>query len=214
MFLLSENVSIQLEALNLKGKLIGETPAMLQYIDSETAVIRLEANASGSYLRWGAPVRFHVEHETVRYDVTGYVNELSRESLATEPDGGDIRIKIWDCEPSNQRRESPRRKGKFTVLFRPAFNPPQGEWQVGWCLDLSAGGIRFRIPRIENLSEKLELEFTPTFGSAESSQIPFRLKGKTLRADAYGRRSDQLEVALKFEGLTIEQGMSLSGFLK
>ena len=41
MLLLAEDVSIQLESLNLNGKPISETHAILQHLDSEQAIIRL-----------------------------------------------------------------------------------------------------------------------------------------------------------------------------
>ena len=215
MLLLAEDVSIQLESLNLNGKPISETPAILQHLDSEQAIIRLHPQTPKSHLRWGLPVRFRVEQEAKHYDISGVIVGWNRETDGIEPEGGEIQVRIWDYVHADQRRDSPRRKGKFAVSFRPASrDEKQDDWQVGWCLDIGGGGIRIRVPRVESFAERLELEFTPSFGAVVSESASFRLTGRTLRSEPYGRHSDQLEVALKFESLSVEDGMALASFLK
>ena len=209
MLLISDDIPIVLETLNLDGNPLSETSANLIHLDSEQALVQLHDSIPCISLRWGMPVRFRVERESQRYEVVGVIIGWKRDDSVTLLGANDLHIRIWDYLLADQRRSSVRRKGKFTALIR----PERGDELIGWCIDFGAGGIRVRIPKTETLGDNLEVEFTPGYSTEERPSQTFKLNAKVLRSDVYGKYADQLEVALSFASLSVEDGMALTALM-
>ncbi len=210
MLLISEDMPIVLETLNMEGNPLSETRANLIRLDSEQALLQLSDQIPNASLRWGMPVRFKVEQECKRYEIVGVVIGWKRDSSDAILGENDLHIRIWDCLLADQRRVSVRRKGRFTALLR----PEQGDELIGWCIDFGAGGIRVRIPKTDILGDNFEIEFTPGVNLGDCPSRTFKLPAKVLRREVYGKHADQLEVALGFTSLSVEDGMALTALLR
>jgi len=225
---------VRLEMLDQSGRRISEAEAHLVQIDENHALIRLAESASSARLHWGKPVRFELEDANNRYEVTGTI--IARRSVphpaeSREAEFGEaviltweLRIRIWDCILSVERRQRPRRKIGFPVyLYEAATSPAQEENSnepaepiVARCMDIGAGGIRVRIPKVSTMPARMRLEFCVPVngGNPEASHLHrFCLSGRVIRALPQGRYADNLDVAFCFEELSVRDGLALHNLL-
>src|SRR5262249_1226686 len=132
-------------------------------------------------------------------------------------------VRVWECRSGLQRRVTPRRRVRFAVRFRPLetgshshASDEGSEWQHGWCLDIGGGGMRLRAPKQTMLPEHLLLEFCLPSRENDDSVSPSRafcLAGRVVRMEKYGRFRDGLDMAIRFERLSAEDGLAIASFL-
>jgi hypothetical protein len=65
------------------------------------------------------------------------------------------------------------------------------------------------------MPKRIQLEFTLPSGreSAQSRRV-FRVRGRLLRAEVSRRCAENIEMAVKFERLSVEDGRALSAFVE
>jgi hypothetical protein len=221
--LLAQTLPIDLETLDPQGNVIASVAASLQHLDGEMAYLHIPIEEPMSGLQWGARVRFWVEDGPRGYEVTGGVAGYQEEE-SEDPERAyrEIRVRLWECRLAPQRRSTPRRRGRFAVQYLPlgftdiAPAAEDGAWQRGWCVDIGGGGMRLRLPQGATVPERLALRFTLPKGRETrtvSSRREFDVLGIVLRQSASGNRDGSLELAIKFQRLSIEDGLALSAFL-
>jgi len=211
----SEEITIRLEVLNAQDSPISCLEAVLRHLDGERAAIVLPAAVSASCVHWGSRVRFFVEQQTYVYEIVGSV--IAQE--ATEDAGCALQVRLWECRPGRQRRTVPRRAARFPVQFTPwevsaSAEPKEEAWQCGQCLDISCAGMRLRAPHQPVLPERFLLRFAlPLASGSDGRPRTFCLQGRLLRARPIGRQAIGVEIAVKFEKLSPEEGLALSALL-
>jgi hypothetical protein len=212
---IAEDISIRMEVLNAQDSPISCMEATLRHLDGERAAILLPVAASSSCVHWGSRVRFFVEQQTHVYEIVGSV--IARE--VTEDAACALQVCLWECRTSRQRRAVPRRAARFPVQFlsheeTPSAEPEEEAWQCGQCLDISCAGMRLRIPHQPALPERFLLRFAlPLLPGGDGGSHAFCLQGRLLRAQPIGRQAIDIEIAVKFEMLSPEEGLALAAFL-
>ena len=232
MRLTAPEAPVCLERLDHTGEPAFATDAQLAHMDTTHALVLLDG-PPGERWHWGAPVRFHVEDGQHRYQVTGSIvartaeppcrNETSGSGEPVPPPIWELRIRIWDCTPTVQRRARPRRRLGFRVDLRGACGPDAAEGPaepsnaiVAWCLDVGAGGIRVRTGRLATVPPRMRLEFCLPAADGDSgaeASHKFSLAGRVIRALPQGRGGEGMDIALCFEGLSVRDGMALHNLL-
>jgi hypothetical protein len=233
MVLTAAEVPVRLEALDQSGQRISEVEAQLLHLDENYALLSVEQQSPGGCLHWGTPVRFEVEEDLNRYEVTGAI--IARREEAGDDDAGlaptlasipgwEIRIRIWDCNLNVQRRLSPRRRIGFPVELHVSSgagtpiqtSEPGAEPILARCVDIGAGGIRVRTAKLANLPARMRLEFCLPITDGDQGHgatHKFNLAGRVIRALPQGRHGDNLDIAFCFEGLSVRDGMALHNLL-
>lgn len=223
MLLLESQLPINLEVLDAGGGVLSGMAATLAHLDGEWASIALYPDDPPACLHWGARVRFQLGKGTTSYEVTGVVvaHDMRRSAAAeeetTHSEPHEVRIRLTECRPRPQRRSGPRRRTRFAVSYRPisAAGGMEPEWRRAWCVDVSASGMRLRADRIDPMPERLQLEFTlPSGKAATSAPRLFRVRGHLLRVEVSRRCAENIEMAVKFERLSVEDGRELSAFVE
>ncbi len=234
MLLMDAEVPVRLETLDQSGQRVSEVEANLVQLDDRFALVSLEGPASSVRLHWGTPIRFELDDGMKRYEVTGAI-VARREDGIQESGIGDasavaaiptweLRIRIWDCKLNVQRRMLPRRRIGFLVHLHAAAEaaaPCESADQWGQpilarCVDIGAGGIRVRTPKLDNLPTRMRLEFCLPVSDGEhgvEATHKFCLAGRVIRALPQGRNGDNMDIAFCFEGLSVRDGMALHNLL-
>ena len=230
MWLMAAEVPIHLDVLNQSRECVWSVDVRLVSMDDSYALVSLEKShgrPDDSRL-CGAPVRYELEDGMRRYEVSGSIIAIrdEDEESSTDDDNFDIanwdlRIRIWECKLSVQRRAQPRRKFGFPVELREINGPdalaePGPEAIVASCVDVGAGGMRVRTNRLAEVPTRMHLEFClPTtkgpVGSGTSHR--FSLAGRVIRADSQGGDGGDMDIAFCFEGLSVRDGMALHNLL-
>ena len=233
MWLMASELPIRLEILDQAGQRLFDARARLKELDDTHAVIALDEPQSGARVHWGSPVRFEVEDGMRRYELTGAIVAreaedipVAGESAADESANAptrEFRVHIWECKLNVQRRSLPRRKLKFPVNFRPLCaetleetGEDQAESIEGWCVDIGPGGIRVRAGALPVVPARMSIEFSlPVSDPCRGidSMHRFQLTGRVIRAEPQGRQRDSMEIALKFERLSVRDGLVLHNLL-
>lgn len=212
---IAEDISIRIEVLNAQDNPISCMEATLQHLDGERAAIVLPIATPASCMHWGSRVRFFVEQQTYIYEIIGSV--IAQE--VTEDSACALQICLWECRTSRQRRAVPRRAVRFPVQFASlemasSAGSDEEVWQCGQCLDISCAGMRLRAPHQPVLPERVLLRFAlPLPTDSDGPARAFCLQGRLLRARPIGRQSIGVEIAVKFEKLSPEEGLALSALL-
>ena len=212
---IAEDIAIRIEVLNAQDSPIACMEATLRHLDEERAAILLPVAVSSSCVHWGSRVRFFVEQQTHVYEIVGSV--IARE--VTEDAACALQVCLWECRAGRQRRAVPRRAARFPVQFLPlertsSAEPEEEAWQCGQCLDISGAGMRLRIPHQPALPEHFLLRFAlPLPSGGDDGSRVFCLQGRLLRARPIGRQAMDIEIAVKFEKLSPEEGLALSALL-
>jgi hypothetical protein len=222
--MLADTLPVELETLDARDNPLAEYCGSLLHLDGESAVLRLRAlDARG--LHWGTRVRFFVDEGPLGYQIVGMIvglQESEENDPMTGPPKCDITLRLWECRPAHQRRGTPRRRSRFAVSYLPlsatqgSTLPEEEMWLRAWCVDVGGGGMRLHLAKPLCIPERLALRFTLPLRSGEpstSSRRVLEVEGRVLRCTAYGRRGDHIELAIKFQRLSVEDGMALSAFL-
>jgi hypothetical protein len=221
--LLANTLPIDLETLDARDNVIASIAATLQHLDGETAYLHIPIEEPVRSLHWGARVRFWIEDGPRGYEVIGVVAGHQEE---TDEEGEtayrEILIRLWECRNAPQRRNTPRRRGRFVVRYLPlgmSEEPgvsEEGAWLRAWCVDIGGGGMRLRLPKGTALPERLALRFSLPPRSEKktlAARREFDVLGRVLRCEPTGQRGDAVELAIKFHRLSVEDGLALSAFL-
>ena len=215
MFPLKHDLDIELEALDLQERPLFCVPACLHDLHGELARVSTLAGRNVSRLRWGSPVRFWLEGATASYEATGMVVGIE---AGESPENSDLTLtlRLWELRPKSQQRLQKRRRTRLNLEYRFLSDKMEGkesttdaEWQSGKTLDIGAGGLRFRTEKTDckaTPSERVEVRFSLPEG--EESR-PFVLKGTVLRWSETGKTVPALEIALKFDTLTLAESLAL-----
>ncbi len=241
MLRLCNDVLITLEVLDAGGGVLSGTAAALLHLDEEFAIVSLPPQTSVPCLHWGAKVRFWVGEGKLGYEVIGVVIAQERPGTASDVREGEnaaaephqVRIRLFECHLRPQRRNTPRRRTRITVRYRPVATLAGGvseqnggegektsnpeEWLAGSCVDISGGGMRLSGDRLAETVKFLLLKFTlPAISDAEGDgqARAFCVQGRILRCTDSKRRAGRVEMAVKFERLSAEDGRALSAFLE
>ena len=226
MFLFANEMPITLEALDANGGVLSDMAASLRHLDGERAVVALSARTPAPSLHWGTRVRFQIADGTQRYSVIGTVIAHDLPASRKAADSPEIQealeceatLQLWECRSADQQRVSPRRHVHFDVHFRvldqesTATETPQPDvWEQGTCVDIGGGGLCMRIPHRSTYPKRVEVRFTlPTTQSEKIPGPEFTLRGRVLRTTTHALGQ---EVALRFERLSVAQGMALATYL-
>ncbi|HZO88922.1 MAG TPA: PilZ domain-containing protein [Chthonomonadaceae bacterium] len=92
----------------------------------------------------------------------------------------------------------------------------EGKWLKAVCVDVSRSGMRLRTDRLSTPPERLLLRFTlPMRGDGRAQPgRSLSVQGRVLRCAPAPRRPESVEIAVKFEHLSVEEGLTLSAFLE
>lgn len=229
MLMLANEIPVQLEVLDAQDNTLSSMTAMLRHLDSKGAILTLAADAPATCLHWGSRIRFSMEDGAQRYEISGAVIAHDRESehgadaQSGEPQK-EIWMRVWECHTAAQRRTTPRREVRFAVRYHPMNldNPSllpetEGAWQEGWCLDIGGGGMRMRAPLPASIPERLHLQFClPTRPDTETDKPArlFRLMGRVVRAERCGRFRESIDMAIRFERLSVADGLAIAAFIE
>jgi len=234
MWLMASEMPVRLETLDQSGQCLSSTMARLNHLDETHALISIEEPASAARLHWGSPVRFELEDGMSRYEITGVIVARQEEDGEPRRDDSDnlesqtprweVRVRIWECHLNVQRRTLPRRRVRFRVRLRELQESPQDCLDArppadpipAWCVDIGAGGIRVRTHKLESVPPRMQIEFC--LPMREDKMGPetshgFCLRGRVIRASPYGRHSDDLDIAFRFECISVRDGMALRSLL-
>jgi len=232
MWLMASEIPVRLEILDQIGQRLFGAAAKLTSLDESHALLALEEPLSAAQLHWGSPVRFEVEDGLRRYEITGAIVERQEEDRAADAVEEasrnsriwEIRVRLWECKLNVQRRALPRRKLRLPVSFRIMCGeePLNGGLEAppevvkGWCVDIGAGGIRVRTQRLETVPTRVHLEFRmPVSDGVHGMDTvhQFCMAGRVIRAEPHGRYSDGMELAIRFEHISVRDGMVLRNLL-
>ena len=232
MYLLAANLPVRLEALDQKGNPLAGLTAKLQHLDEDYALVTLDDPRPARCFHWGAPIRFNLEDGLRRYEFTGVIDQRNQdasnlaegEAAADREQGAcEFRIRLWECHPVVQRRVLPRRKLRFAVQFRSACDEIEedssdvpAETISGTCADIGAGGMRIRTHTLVNTPARIALSFRlPVSGGANGldEEREFCLFARVIRADVCGRHNDCMDIAVRFERLSVADGLVLKNLL-
>jgi hypothetical protein len=161
-------------------------------------------------------VRFLLGDTTQQYQIVGTVIGSESREMPGEGDTTQTRrelsVRLWECRPVAQRRTLPRRYSRCKVEFQPWSEPEVSkQWQSGWSVDIGAGGMRFRTTSLsEAVPERLMLRFTL---KSSKETFPFQFCGRILRAEKVRAANNTWEVAVRFERISVEAGLTLARFL-
>ncbi|MCS6774967.1 MAG: PilZ domain-containing protein [Chloroherpetonaceae bacterium] len=195
--------------------------ATLDHLDGETGVLRLHLDTDALPTR-GARVQFHIGDGYHRYQVRGMVVERRPQNPDASVEGAPaILVQLWECVPAVERRRSPRCQTRFLVRYLPlsAEGTPVSagsEWLRAWCVDLGVGGMRLRLARPLCVPDRLILRFSlPGSGASAPRKLrrTFQLKGRVLRCTACGPRGSHVEMAISFQGISVQDGLALSAYV-
>ncbi len=239
MYLQTEEQLVNLEILDNRQMTLCTIPATLLNLHGEWACVLVAAEENPSGLRWGAWVRFWIGNGTNSYEVIGSVSalELQRESLEEacsiphQKQSREVMIRLNEFKPVNQRRHTPRHFRQAKILFKPdsktvdhlnnfpetypKFGEPGYEWISGMCIDVGPGGMRIRTSSAAQQNEYLLLCLTfpeqKTESNIEKSQ--FLLPCRVIRCSPCIRNSTAVEIAVKFECLSVDDGIALSNWI-
>ncbi|MBC7527627.1 MAG: PilZ domain-containing protein [Chthonomonadaceae bacterium] len=215
MFPLKHDHDIELEALDWQERPLFCIPACLHDLHGERARISAAAGQNVSRLRWGSPVRFWLEGATGSYEATGMVVGIEP---GESPENSDLTLtlRLWELRPKSQQRLQKRRRTRLKLEYRLLSDKMEGnkdathsEWQSGKTLDIGVGGLRFRTEKTDckaTPSARVEVRFSLPEG--EESR-PFVLEGNVLRWSETGKTVPALEIALKFDTLTLTESLAL-----
>lgn len=224
--LLTEETPIQLDVLDAQDNALTRLPATLCRLENELATLELSADSPPSCLHWGARVRFRIGEGAQTCEAIGSIvaHNLARTSGKwlqdfdqDSPREAVVRLAL--CRPVPQLRAVPRRDACFPVLFQALSNemteaPASSalpEWSRARCVNLSAGGMKLRTDSALSAPKELLLRFSLPVSGQETPL--FQLRGKTLRADFCGKQNEEIELAVKFMNLTVQDGLALTNFL-
>ncbi len=236
MYLLTEEQRVNLEVLDNRQMPICTVPANLLSLQGEWATVMLSPDVSISGLRWGAWVRFWMGEGSSSYEVIGTIAalELQRENLESTNSeqipahSREALIRLQEFRPVSQRRTSQRHFHQTKILFRQISkadlqqadayinqtfsDSDSSEWIAGICIDISPGGMRIRTDTDIPENEHILLNFSFDKINGESAEPPkrFLLSGRIIRRSACIRNSAAVEMAVKFDSLSVEDGMALS----
>ena len=238
MLLLADVLTVDIEVLDADNRTLARMPAKLKNLDGESAIICLPLQDSFRRLRWGTRVRFQMGEGPSCYLVTGMVVAEELEGLLDDEENEpnvqeqELLIRLWECRSIEQRRRLPRRSSRFSVHFAPIPTPKPGgsgpekrslertavveeeNWREGWCVDIGGGGMRLRTPDTGNIGKRLRVHFNLVIPQADfNKEVCFDLQATVLRVAPCGRNASQLEIAVRFEHLTVEEGIALAQFL-
>ncbi|HLJ55988.1 MAG TPA: hypothetical protein VKT77_13195 [Chthonomonadaceae bacterium] len=230
MILTAADSPIRLAMLDQAGQVISEIEAQIVHLDESCALISLDNPDPSVSLNWGTPVRFEIDVNGQRFEMTGTVvtprdtNDGSPGAAGILDSGPawELHVRIWDCKLCDQRRIAPRRRIGFPVhLYEAHDRPNSGDGHtaapiLARCVDIGAGGIRVRTQRLAHVPSRMRLEFclpaSERDGGAESAHR-FILAGRVIRALPQGRYGDHMDIAFCFEGLSVRDGMALHTLL-
>lgn len=236
MLLIANDLPINLDVLDADNGVLASLSVRLRHLDGEWATIVLEPKQRATCLHWGSRVRFWIGDGLHGYEVIGSIvaHELQRASSRTSttaPSPQEALVRLWECRQVDQRRQTPRRVARFPVEFRilkantpdnastsPQAEPSSPKWHPAHCLDIGAGGMRLRTDRLAVTPKHLEVRFAlppvaETDPAAETASHHFRLLGRVLRTEPSEKSEHSLEIAIKFERLSVEDGLALTDYL-
>ncbi|HLK57669.1 MAG TPA: PilZ domain-containing protein [Chthonomonadaceae bacterium] len=225
----ADAMPITLEALDAEGGVLSGMAAGLRHLDGERAIVTLSLETPTPHLQWGARVRFQVADGLQRYSVLGTViahdrphtTQIYDRNGTEEPAQFEATLQLWECRPADQQRLSPRRTAQCDILFY-SLDPehtgaevPEGDvWVQGVCVDIGGGGLRLRAPASFTPPKRLALRFTlAPPDSDEAAGREFRLQGRVLRITPTKHDADSQEIAVRFEHLSVAEGMALAACL-
>ncbi len=170
-------------------------------------------------------------------------SQLRAETRANDPaEAGDVEprqisVRLHDCRPVSQRRQFPRSRARLALRYQiletedspsPTVHETQAAlasqdaaeiagdstptWLPGVALDLGAGGLRLRAACPPCQPTLVVVAFILP-AAADSAARDFALRARVLRMQASARRTDFIEMALKFEPLAVADGLALAAFL-
>jgi hypothetical protein len=233
------DVPTTLEVLDARGGVLSGTAATVQHLDDECAILSLAPEVLVPCLHWGSRVRFWLGVENLGYEVLGVVIAQEHpcgdlelpEADRLLPGSRLVRVRLFECHIRPQRRTTPRRRTRFAVRYRPADArsvrasgqsrteemSEASEWLSASCVDVSGGGMRLNADRLAPAPHYILLRFSLPSGAGDSetkkSSYAFCVPGHVLRYTDSGRRAGRVEMVVKFECLSVEEGMALDAFL-
>ena len=164
--------------------------------------------------------------EAAMEEAAGDSNEI-----AAAPPEREIVLRLLQCRPFDERRSSPRRWQRFSVRYHPlreqalplqdrvvlASDHTGNCWERSWAVDINAGGIRLRTYDILVPRQRLALQFwlpDAAENRAATYSRRFALCGRVLRSQRMlSRAEDAFESMIRFEQISVEDGLALSQFL-
>lgn len=224
--LTASELPVDVAVLDQHDSAIAQLAATLLLLHEDRAVISLPARSVDAYLRWGTRVRFWMSDGTHGYEVTGAV--VAHDAASTDDLSRRVVVRLWECQPRNQKRLLPRCRVRFPVALRSGEAvvgvPGEPQWEAGWSVDLGAGGMRLRTHCRYRWARQIEVKFRlPTERKTpESSKFAsepadmgheFCLLARVLRLTLPQAQTRAMELAVSFELLTLEDGLSLASFL-
>lgn len=230
--LLDTDLPTTLEVLNGKDEVLSGMAARVCHLDGDWAFLTLPPGQAPSCLHWGSRVRFRFGEKAASYEVVGVVtgHETNSESEEIAP-LREVRVRLLTCGHVSQRRSEPRRFARCLAQLRPLATPApraqSGEeeedptcdetWTAAQCVDISGSGIRLRIPAAAAPPDQIQIQVAlPAFTAAKNKKDVGPLlcvQGRVLRRALCGKHNDLLEIAVKFETLSVADGLLLSHFL-
>lgn len=201
-------MSVEIAILSTADSTLAAVNGRLESMQGEFAVLTVPGSGSGRLVRWGSRLRFWTTVAGQALEATGAVV-----STAGGTDGREDRqvvVRLWECVPRRQKRSSQRQPLKTPLRMRlvhpdHANSILEESWIDGWGVDISAGGARVRVPDSVQWSGVVELEI-PAGEPAE----PEILRGRVLRVRTPRANMEYVEVAVKFECLSVESGLRLA----
>ncbi len=228
MLLTASELSVNVAILDNEDAAIANMRATLHQLQEDLAILFVPQQNACTCLHWGSRVRFWMADGLQGYEVTGIV--VAHEQV-TEEAGQKVVLRLWECQSRQQRRALPRRNMRFPViLLRPEAEPQEQclgtnvssdlkpPLKESWCIDIGAGGMRLRTAYQETWPKRLELQFRlpelrDGLGCEQTANRSYRLTGQILRVTPARRHKGSVEIAVKFDLMTIEDGLSLTAFL-
>lgn len=221
MFPLTEETPIQIEVLNANDSPISRAAATLHYLDGERAACTIGTPVPIAGLYWGARVRFRLDGDPHYYEIVGsVVAHKTVESTDEDQVTGsqEILLRLFECRIGSQRRQSSRLAARFAVRYRcletsqvETDSLSDADWYCGWCVDIGGGGMRLHTSEPLDPPQRVLLHFVlPTSTEAEATpQTIFCLQGRVLRRKTLGRQAGSIEMAIKFENLSVQDSQAL-----
>ena len=223
-------IPIHLDILDTSGNTRYQVEASLLRIQPEKALITL--SALQGQIHWGAQVRFRFGDDVAYYEAFGTIAAYTHTSTSEEPSLASeqattslqLVVRLWDIRPAPQQRKTARQTLDIPVRYRPLYQTLSSkekateeevtaQWYSAQAVDLSGGGMRLRIPATTGLPKQVELHFClPALSPSEGSPHLFRLQGRILRIQPALPNTETREVAIKFENLTIAEGVVLTQY--
>ncbi len=175
--------------------------ALLEFCEAEQAALRFYSLAWSSMLKPGMNLRFCRWQQGEIECIAGKITSL--EQVSEEP----VRVRVTQLQRSilANRRVMPRYSVEFPVSL--SWNVDGSVKEViGVCFDIGAGGMRVRAPKQELWPQLFHISFELTSPKIRE----FLLTGKLLRVSEVARDELINEIAVRFEGLTVDERMTLA----